>query len=894
MSEKVVLPLLNEEKIQIARETNRIHLPREINIWLKSLDLSYKIKNPQRDLANGFCIAEILSRYPVPHATEIQKSFSVVSNYRVNMKEFSNGSSKKERSSNWKHIRYILRSIYCQPVTDELISQVCNHAPNAAFELIIMLHKILTKRDVKLLNRVDETNKFRQYSEMDALPKFMRPTASLLVRDHEIQRIDDNLVREYKLEEILKSHKDYLAGERIGFIKQKEEDNRRKKLKQIQRKEEEGSKQQNAQNQLTNSGNINDNIKEANESDSQLLSDKQKEEKINLMGLLTEVVSQMKENENVDSEFRQMIKKNFIETDRNIELELKNYSEDKDIIEFFFEKLDQSPELFTDEHYDRIFLSYKDKDKDFIGIISRTFIELIPFIKLICRFFDAFYRNGIMLWKSFGETTKGICESVRKSDPDKCDTIFINFCLDTVLDMITVNPLYRNEMCQIIFTLATNTSDSHYNILKRISKKFANTDELLFYHILVQCMNTIKEGDEILTEDIVFFYNDVISKGITSSCDIIKIKSIYLVNQFMRFDYFYCLGYHENIFKHINTWNWEILSLILIYCSKMLELFNRQKLEREQFKESLNEKSLAKLENMADIEGMEKIEKVAETNQDDKKIEEELNFRIEEISKNEPKFLVIIDTIFNVKSPHMTIKIGFIYLAEILEYYPSLAKKYIKLLIEYKDSTIRKEVLKVNQSEEEYEYTINCYTERYKYCGAPDFWNQLVVAGIFRDYVKENLERFEAAHLLILHSIIINQEFNEAESEQWIVLYNDLKKYLFVALCEKDFSNIALSICNKIFSFEKILKELLESTFDSLISTMKIIYSDDIIEQPHENMETLLTFISELKSEKNDCKEYIYLLIKTFAIQNDKIYLKSNLLGLLNSIYDEKRGAIFD
>ena len=109
---------------------------------------------------------------------------------------------------------------------------------------------------------------------------------------------------------------------------------------------------------------------------------------------------------------------------------------------------------------------------------------------------------------------------------------------------------------------------------------------------------------------------------------------------------------------------------------------------------------------------------------------------------------------------------------------------------------------------------MNCFTERYKICGTPYFWNQLVIAGIFRDYVIENLERFESTHLLILHSIIIHQDFNEEESNNWILLYNDLKKYLFVSLCEKQFSNVALGILNKIFSFGKILKELLDSTFD--------------------------------------------------------------------------------
>ena len=93
------------------------------------------------------------------------------------------------------------------------------------------------------------------------------------------------------------------------------------------------------------------------------------------------------------------------------------------------------------------------------------------------------------------------------------------------------------------------------------------------------------------------------------------------------------------------------------------------------------------------------------------------------------------------------------------------------------------------------------------------------IAGIFRDYVLENLERFESNHLLILHRIIIHQKFNESEAEDWLNLYNDLKKYLFVALCEKQFSGIALS---NLIKFLVLLKYfiLLYNTFDLFITTV--------------------------------------------------------------------------
>ena len=70
------------------------------------------------------------------------------------------------------------------------------------------------------------------------------------------------------------------------------------------------------------------------------------------------------EQENIENEFKLIIRKNFIETDKNIEMDLKNYSSDKDLLEYFFEKINLS------ENFEKIFSSNEDKEKDFIEIIS--------------------------------------------------------------------------------------------------------------------------------------------------------------------------------------------------------------------------------------------------------------------------------------------------------------------------------------------------------------------------------------------------------------------------------------------------------------------------------------------------------------------------------------------
>ena len=65
-------------------------LPREVLQWLDGLDLSYSVRNIKMDLANGFIIAEILSRkYP--------SELSILT--------FYNAQRKDKKIDNWQQIQ---------------------------------------------------------------------------------------------------------------------------------------------------------------------------------------------------------------------------------------------------------------------------------------------------------------------------------------------------------------------------------------------------------------------------------------------------------------------------------------------------------------------------------------------------------------------------------------------------------------------------------------------------------------------------------------------------------------------------------------------------------------------------------------------------------------------
>ena len=105
-------------------------LPRELTLWLQSLNLTYKITNPKRDLSNGWIYAEILQRY---YPNELE------------MYQFDNGFKLDKKMNNWEHLSKFLKSKEID-VGFKDYDPVIHCAPNAAYHLLKKFYAILTGR----------------------------------------------------------------------------------------------------------------------------------------------------------------------------------------------------------------------------------------------------------------------------------------------------------------------------------------------------------------------------------------------------------------------------------------------------------------------------------------------------------------------------------------------------------------------------------------------------------------------------------------------------------------------------------------------------------------------------------------------------------------------------
>ena len=150
-------------------------LPREVHIWLQSLNLTYKIQNPKRDLANGWVFAEILSRF---YPEEIE------------MYQYDNGFKLEKKRNNWEHLQKFFKRKQ-MPVTVADWDPVMHCAPNASYELLKKFYTLLTGREI-----LDDLQPIQEQYRQDAQdPEYAKPTIAKKMKERELVRIPDEKVQ---------------------------------------------------------------------------------------------------------------------------------------------------------------------------------------------------------------------------------------------------------------------------------------------------------------------------------------------------------------------------------------------------------------------------------------------------------------------------------------------------------------------------------------------------------------------------------------------------------------------------------------------------------------------------------------------------------------------------
>lgn len=172
------------------------NLPREVLRWVQSLDLAYSVKNVRRDFANGFLVAEIISRY-------YSKDIS--------MHSYDNGDAAKKKRDNWSQLLKVFRKVRLgHIITEEQGNLIACLEDGAAVEFLCHLYEELTQRKLQTLVKKPTVGRVAGYAREIAVNKIRKA--------HDINNLNEES-DEHKVMEIgsvvINEHEASLQEERL-------------------------------------------------------------------------------------------------------------------------------------------------------------------------------------------------------------------------------------------------------------------------------------------------------------------------------------------------------------------------------------------------------------------------------------------------------------------------------------------------------------------------------------------------------------------------------------------------------------------------------------------------------------------------------------------------------
>ncbi|CAE7353517.1 SPATA4 [Symbiodinium natans] len=837
-------------------------LPREIIKWLQGLDLSFSIKNPKRDLSNGYIVAEILSRY---HPQD------------VDMNTYENGSRLEAKVDNWEQL-YKLFKRKGIGISKAEFDPVIHCAPGAAVMLMHKIYTFLTRCVVQAHAPIQELVNFQH-----ELPSFMRDTASKRLKDPEIARIQDNVERTIVAIDTLgvfhQERRAIKATEAPALIRQE----RRLRM---------GLSQEDQSHDINQTDSVvvdEVKVKALQTGSAQLRKTDEKNQEAPPPVATSSRTSLLKAVSSPQTccaalaglQQSQAIAKPATEIMRPLVFSIIQESEEfskmidtkkEDIVVAFME---QCREGVRDA-------PGRDVHRDLNGIAApplelrmreieetsvRVFETLAKRAELLV---DSLTKSPPEFWKvwttfypalaDFSESSpifesalyffKRLGELMREQDAQLTQQMMTEVALASLAKELARSPEKRELLCEVIYCFVQEDTLNHILTLRALKEKVG--DDMAVY---VPCLSSLVNLDGqagLLDEHLLDLYIYYALMAIQSPKPRVRVAGLAIICSVTGWS-----SQHQPVvalLPHFSAlandeW-WEVQAQLLRLSAKLL---GRLSTER-------GHAAVLGPEDDGSASGASRLEDGGEAS---------VEAVIEEI-------LSIVSRLFAVSNSKNVLQVGLSALVHVLPDYPNLLPVFVAVLLG-QTPALRQRLLQEVEGDDKagHTYVHGNFTCTYEETCLPEIWPHLDIAKTLTMQLEASPpERLEIEHLEVLLASL-PFFFDEDEADEWLHIFEKVKRYVFTTLVDPQLHLLSTQIIRKFWAsgVESIAAKTRENSLDMMGETLSMLY--DGSERVEEA--SVIVFLREMRSRDEDTQAEVDRMIDRFAESHPDKYQASQL-----------------
>eukprot|EP00933_Yihiella_yeosuensis_P016990 TRINITY_DN14331_c0_g5_i1.p1 TRINITY_DN14331_c0_g5~~TRINITY_DN14331_c0_g5_i1.p1 ORF type:complete len:848 (+),score=176.39 TRINITY_DN14331_c0_g5_i1:57-2600(+) len=837
-------------------------LPREIIKWLQSLDLSFSVKNPKRDLCNGFLVAEIMNRY-------YPKDVDILT--------YENGARLECKVDNWEQL-YKCFQKQNFGMTKPDFDPVIHCAPHAAEGFLFKLYNCLTKRTVKLMQPA---------TSGEPLPAFMRDTASKRMKDPEVDRITDNVERTIAAIDVLgyyhqerRQLKDTEAPlliskerrERMGLAKDlaehsKEEQVESTHIDEVKVKALQGGKQSNrATTEIVEGGTQGP---KTMSSRTQLL--KAVAAPKTCVGALV-TLQQPALFVKPAAEIMRPLVFSIVQESKELS---KMIDTGKDIVVSFMEQCREGiPDASKDRDWgNRTSPPIEQRMREVEETSVRVFETLATRAQLLV---DTLTKSPPEFWKvwsifypaltDFSESSpifesavfffKRLGDLMREADPQLTQQLITEVGLPLLVKELSKAPEKREALCEIIYSFTQEDTLNHLLALRALKDKLA--DNLPVYVSCLACLIAIDAQLGLLDEHLLDLYIYYALVAMQNPQPRIRVAGIAILTT---------ITTNSNQYQSIvplipsfaalagDEW-WEVQAQLLRLAAHLLSKLSATERQDANTYGDDDEGSASASSKAGDFAPAE-----AEVAVDG--------------------LLSIISRLFVVSNSKNVLQVGLSSLVHLLPEYPTLLPMFVTVLLEQRPA-LRQRLLRPQEEGEAAErigrltYVMGNSSRMYEEKCISSSWPHLDIAKTLVMQLEVSpLDHFELEHMEVLLASL-PRTFEELEADEWLQIFEKVKQYIFVALVDPDLHLLSTQIIRRFWvcPLERIAARSIEASKKTLLQALQLLYSG---KEPLVDEAAVLVFLRDLRSKGGELQIEIDSVVELFKETHPKEYKASQL-----------------